>query len=77
MLRQGTTCSARERLGVRFRANKTGSRYPSSFPTDHSKVVPLLQVVFARASVVSNEVFVLFLFVPHLPFLVPREGCAS
>ena len=40
------------------------------------RLVPLMQFR-VRASVVSYVIFVLSLFVPHLSFLVPREGCAS
>ena len=40
----------------------------NSFPTGHSKTVPLLQFFFVCASVVSYVAFVLSLFVPHLSF---------
>ena len=46
--------------------------YTSSFSTDLSKAVPLLQLFFVRASVVSYMVFVVSLFVPHLSFFSGR-----
>ena len=54
---------------LRFRASKT-SLSPSSFPSDRSKAVPLLQFFFACASVVSFVAFVLPLFVLHLSFIL-------
>ena len=69
--------SSSSELRVRFLANKTGLSHPyplthSSFPTDHSKAVLLLQFYFVCASVISYRAFVLSLFVPHphLSFLV-------
>ena len=45
--------------------------------TDRSKAVHLLQFFFVITAVVSHVAFILYLFVPHLSFLVPLEGCAS
>ena len=42
--------------------------YTSSFSTDCSKAVPLLQFFFVGASVASYMAFVLPLSVPHLSF---------
>ena len=48
------------------------------FPTDRSKVAPVLQFFIVRTSVVSYVAFVFSLCVPHYFFLsVPPEGCAS
>ena len=42
----------------------------SSFPTDRSEALPLLQFFFVCASVVSYVAFVFFsLFIPHLSFV--------
>ena len=52
-------------------------RLPSSFPTNCSKAVPLLQFFFACASVVSYEAFVFFLICSsYLLLSKPQEGCA-
>ena len=47
----------------------------TSFPTDHSKAVPLLQFFFICAPVISYMMFVLSLFVPH-PFFFRCPGKA-
>ena len=51
------------------------SHLPNSFPTDQSKVVPLLQFFFLCVSMALYEVFVIIcsssLFLEE-----PREGCA-
>ena len=39
--------------------SRTTVKPPSSFPSDHSKAVPLLQIVFVCASMISYRAFVL------------------
>ena len=53
---------------MKFLASKTGLDHsPSSFHTDSSKAIPLLQF-FVRASLVLYVTFVLSLFVSYLTF---------
>ena len=55
------------------------SQHTTRFFTDRSKAVPLLQILFVCASVVTNVTLLLSLFVPHTMYLllVFWEGCAS
>ena len=49
---------------------------PSSFPTDRSKAVPLLQF-YVCVSVISYVVFLVALFVPRLSFLWCLGGAGA
>ena len=49
----------------------------SSCPTDRSKVIPLLHLLFGTASVVSYVAgFLVIIYFKSLILFVPREGCA-
>ena len=57
--------------------SKTGlNLHASSFPSDCSKMVPLLQFIFVCASVILNVAFMLFLFV-HLSFFCLGKAVLS
>ena len=72
------------RINDEASSHKNRFNSTSSFSTDYSKAVSLLQFFFVCANVISYMTFFFFFFfffftflLPILPSLVPREGCAS